>query len=152
MGEAMTSIASDELRRQLVGAWRLVSWQLIDDDGSIDHPLGSDAIGQLMYTESGHVSAQLVRANQAPFASDDWQRASPAEMVAAWPGYFGYFGTFSVDPERGVVTHHVQAGWFPNLAGTEQVRHYRFEEGLLVLDASTAWGEVRIVWQKAAHQ
>jgi hypothetical protein len=29
------------------------------------------------------------------------------------------------------------------------IRHYRFEDELLVLDADTDWGRVRIVWRKA---
>lgn len=40
-------------------------------------------------------------------------------MAGAWRGYFGYFGTFSVDIDAGAVIHHVQAGWFPNVAETE---------------------------------
>jgi hypothetical protein len=94
------------------------------------------------------VSAQLVRINQPRFASDDWQQASTEEMCAAWPSYFGYFGTFTIDAEAAAVTHHIEAGWFPNLVGTEQVRSYRFEGGQLVLDADTTWGQVRIIWEK----
>jgi hypothetical protein len=45
------------------------------------------------------------------------------ERAAAWPQYFGYFGTFSIDEAQQTVTHHVESGWFPNLAGTDQVRH-----------------------------
>jgi lipocalin-like protein len=69
-------------------------------------------------------------------------------MVRAWPAYFGYFGEFSVDSAESAVTHHVESGWFPNLAGTAQVRRYRFEGGRLVLDAATPWGQVRIVWER----
>jgi len=66
-------------------------------------------------------------------------------MVAAWPGYFG---TFSIDARNAAVTHHIEAGWFPNLAGTDQVRHYRFDGDELVLDADTAWDKVRIIWRR----
>lgn len=98
-----------------------------------------------MYDDSDRVSAQLVRIDQRPFASDDWQRASTDEMCAAWPSYFG---TFTIDADDRAVIHHIEAGWFPNLVGTQQVRHYSFEADRLVLDASTAWGQVRIVWEK----
>jgi hypothetical protein len=144
----MTTTTAAETRRQLLGAWKLVSWQQIHEDGSVAYPLGDDAAGQLMYTDSGHVSAQLVRARQPRFASDDWQQATADEMAGAWPGYFGYFGTFSVDIDAGAVIHHVQAGWFPNVAETEQVRRFHFQDGLLVLDAETAWGVVRIIWER----
>ena len=100
-----------------------MSWQSIADDGSISYPLGENAVGQLVYAElSDRVSAQLVRTNQVRFASDEWQVAHAEGIATAWPNYFGYFGTFTIDPDAGAVTHHVEAGWFPNLVGTEQVR------------------------------
>lgn len=62
------------------------------------------------------MSAQLLRAHQPSFAHDDWQRASAQEMCATRPNYFGYFGTFTIDAAAATVTHHLDAGWFPNLA------------------------------------
>jgi hypothetical protein len=96
------------------------------------------------------VSAQLVRPHQNRFDSDDWREAQPEEMIAAWPNYFGYFGTFSIDADDDddVVVHHIESGWFPNLVGTDQRRHYRFDGDQLVLDADTAWDKVRIVWER----
>ncbi len=144
----MANETDDEVRRRLLGSWQLVSWQSIEVDGSVSFPLGENAVGQLMYDASGRMSAQLVRSDQDRFGSDDWREAKPEEMVAAWPSYFGYFGTFTIDVGHDAVTHHIESGWFPNLAGTEQVRYYRFENGQLVLDADTAWDKVRIVWER----
>ena len=76
----MNAIAETEIRHSLLGAWRLVSWEQIKDDGTVVYPLGPDAAGQLMYTAPDRVSAQLVRTKLPPFASDDWQEASaPAD-------------------------------------------------------------------------
>jgi hypothetical protein len=145
----MTKPDPSQIRARLLGAWRLVTWQSIAEDGTISYPLGEDAVGQLMYDASDRVSAQLVRTNQPHFASDDWRQARADEMCEAWPNYFGYFGTFTVNMTA--VTHHIDAGWFPNLVGTDQTRHYRFEDDQLVLDADTAWGKVRIVWEKVGR-
>jgi hypothetical protein len=145
----MSSANAREVRSRLLGAWKLVTWQIIAADGSTSFPLGDDAVGQLMYDGgTDRVSAQLVRINQKPFASADWQEATTTEMAAAWPDYFGYFGRFTIDTDAAIVTHHIESGWFPNLVGTDQVRHYRFDDGRLVLDADTTWGQVRIVWQR----
>jgi len=133
----------------LDGTWSLVSWETIGPGGEVTYPLGKDPLGQLMYDdETGAVSAHLVESGQHRFASDDWQQASAGEMVAAWPRYFGYFGTFTVDEAAETVTHHIRAGWFPNLADTEQVRHYALQGDRLTLDAETAWGAVRITWRR----
>jgi Lipocalin-like domain len=144
----MTTTAELEIRNKLLGAWRLVSWQQVQDGGTVVYPLGADAAGQLIYSAVDRVSAQLVRTKQAPFASDDWQQATAEEMCEAWPSYFGYFGTFSIDLEQGAVIHHIEGSWFPNLVGSEQVRSFSFEGDRLVLHADTAWGAVRIVWDK----
>lgn len=69
-------------------------------------------------------------------------------MCAAWPNYFGYFGTFTIDAAAAAVARHLDAGWFPVLVGTEQLRRYRFALGELVLDADTPWGQVGNIWRK----
>lgn len=142
----MTTFTAGEVRARLLGAWHLASWQSTGEDGAVTYPWGREVTGLLVYDGSGRMSGQLVRTGQPRFASDDWRVASPDEMTRAWPAYFGYFGTFTIDAARGVITHHVESGWFPNLAGTEQIRRYAFEEGRLVLDSDTAWGRVRLAW------
>src|SRR5579875_3603671 len=129
-----------DIKQELFGAWRLVSWKQVGNDGVRRYPLGPDAVGQLMYTPDDRVSAQLVRVGQPRFASDDWQAATGEEMKAAWPAYFGYFGRFSIDDDQRAVVHHVEGSWFPNLVGTDQIRHYRMDRDRLILDAETAWG------------
>jgi hypothetical protein len=115
-------------------------------------PLGEDALGQLSYHGSGRMSAQLMRQHQACFASEDWQQASEKEKAAAWGNYFGYFGTYTIDENAETVTHHIEGSWFPNLIGTQQVRHYHFQRNQLVLNAATPWGQVQIVWEKVKQQ
>ncbi len=122
----------------IIGAWKLLYWREVHSDGSVDHPLGPDAVGQLMYDPSGRMSVQLVQPHQDRFASDDWREATEEEMISAWPRYFGYFGTYGLDDEQEAVVHHIEGGWFPNLEGTEQIRQCRFDEkGRLHLDAHT---------------
>jgi hypothetical protein len=132
----------------LLGAWRLVSWEARDAEGRVTYPLGEEALGQLFYDGSGRMSAQLMRQHQARFASEDWQQAREIEKATAWGNYFGYFGTYTIDENAGTVTHLVEGSWFPNLIGTQQVRHYRFQKNQLLLNAATPWGQVQIVWEK----
>lgn len=150
MPNTLTNASAEQVRASLIGAWRLVSWSENAPSGEVVYPLGEGAVGQIVYSGDGHVAAQLMRAGVLRFADDDWRRATPDERSRAWMGYFGYFGTFSIDAEKKAVTHHIEGGWFPNLTGTEQIRFFRFENGRLVLDADTAWGKVRIIWEKLA--
>jgi hypothetical protein len=141
---------SDQAVDRLIGAWNLVSWFETRPDGGIDHHLDDGWIGKLIYTADGHVSAQIVQKNLHRFIDEDYRNASAAESAAAWKGYFGYFGTFSVDPRQRSITHHIEGAWFPNLAGTDQVRRYRFEDSRLILEADSAWGHVGVIWTRAA--
>lgn len=144
-GGANESIAMADC---LVGSWRLLSCIERGSDGSIFYPVGPDGVGQLIYDRAGRMSAQMGERGRRRFAKEDLRQATDEEKAAAWGGYFGYFGTYTVDVAAQTVTHHVEGSSFPNLAGTDQVRHYRQEGQRLILDADTAWGRVSAVWEK----
>ncbi|MGB6481893.1 MAG: lipocalin-like domain-containing protein [Candidatus Acidiferrales bacterium] len=149
-GASRTSV--QDIRARLIGAWRLLSMHETRTDGEVVYSLGEDAQGQLMYSAEGRMSAQLMRAKMPRFANDDTREATPEERASAWPDYFGYFGTYSIDPERNAVIHHVEVSSFPNLNGSKQIRFFRFEGERLVLDADAAWGKVQAVWQKISSR
>lgn len=53
----------------LVGTWRLVSFEIRDEDGRVTHPLGRDAVGFITYTPDRHMSVQFGQADRAPWPS-----------------------------------------------------------------------------------
>jgi hypothetical protein len=133
---------------KLLGAWRLISWEEHEPGREVTYPVGPDAVGQISYDAAGRMSAQLVRPNQQRFTSEDWREASKDEKASAWSNYFGYFGTYTVNEKAATIVHHIEGSWFPNLVGTDQVRHYRFDGDRVILNADTKWGHVRIIWEK----
>jgi hypothetical protein len=136
--------------RSLVGAWSLLECAEILQDGSKRLPLGEGARGQVVYTADGRMSAQLVRADRAPFASDDF-RGAPVDVAAeAFQQYFGYFGSYTVDASAGTVTHFIEGAWFPNLENKAQVRTFRLEGDRLIFEAATPWGVIRNIWIRAS--
>jgi hypothetical protein len=82
-----------DVGRSVVGAWSLLECAEIMQDGSKRLPLGERALGQVIYTADGRMSAQLVRADRAPFASDDFRDAPVGVAAEAFQQYFGYFGS-----------------------------------------------------------
>ncbi|RQH15027.1 alpha/beta fold hydrolase [Bradyrhizobium sp. RP6] len=144
------NVTRSEVREHLLGVWTLVEWSEQQPGKSKAYPLGEHAIGKIIYTADGHVSAQLARRGRRSFPSGDWRDADKDDAAHAFLSYFGYFGTFSIDTDRHVITHRVEGSWYPNLERDDQQHHYRFENGLLVLDAETERGTVRIVWRRAA--
>jgi hypothetical protein len=105
----------------------------------------------------GTILRRLVRNNlpeRPQFAAGDLTRGSDAEVRAAMAGYIAYYGTYTLDLSRGVVTHHVQGALFPNWVGGDQVRHFRLDGDRLTIttppiriageESTTA-----LVWERA---
>ena len=56
-------------REALVGAWQLLSWENRAADGQVSYPMGTDALGVLLYTASGRFSVTISRPGRVGFAA-----------------------------------------------------------------------------------
>lgn len=143
-----------DLRTQLVGTWRLVSYETRSiATGTVWHPLGEDACGLLLYTEDGYMSAQLMAADPSPFVDGDLHQADHNELAAAARGYIAYAGPFEVSPD-GRLTHHMTVSLFPNWLGQTQQRIVSLDGRRLQLataDPIVVRGEksaTKLVWER----
>ena len=103
--------------KQLAGVWRLVSSEFRTSSGGVIYPLGEDALGQVIFTESGYMSGQLMRQNRPAFASGDQASGTLEETQAALQGYVAYYGSCEVDVEQKTLTTHVEGSMYPNWVG-----------------------------------
>lgn len=119
---------------KFIGAWRLLSAQFSNEDGSpAESPYGAEPQGILMYDAQGVMAAQLTQAQRAPFAVPDRMKGTPEEIKAAFESYQAYWGRYRIDEREHIVTHTVTQALLPNWVGTEQRRHYKFQDGKLHL-------------------
>ena len=102
-------------------------------DGTTAMPVGSGAVGEIIYTPEGQMSSQLMAAGE-----DD-----PGTLP-----YHGYFGPFTVDAARGIVTHHVIAASDPEMVGTNQLRRFTLDGNRLTLEADRDGWTAHVVWQR----
>ncbi|HEX7096438.1 MAG TPA: lipocalin-like domain-containing protein [Acidimicrobiales bacterium] len=116
---------------RLVGAYRLIEFRDIADDGEVRHPLGKDPIGFITYTPERYMLAVLTAAGREPFADGDILRGTDAERVRAFATSSAYAGRWHI--EDGMVVHHLEAATFPNWVGTIQRRPYELGADELVL-------------------
>jgi len=86
-----------------------------------------------MFDADGRISIHLTDPKRRNFASGDFLRPTPDELIEAFTGYFGYFGSYTVDEEASVVTFHVEGAAYPNYVGTDQERFYEIEGNRLIL-------------------
>lgn len=121
------------LAKGLVGSWRLISAEGHSDDGKVTLGFGPKPLGRLSFDASGHMSIHLVNPTRKHFTSGDFLRYTPEELKEAFDGYFGYFGTYTVEERAKVVTFHVEGAAYPNYIGTDQRRFFLLEGNRLTL-------------------
>ena len=128
----MTDARAETLRR-LAGTWRLLSSEFRTSRGQVIYPLGEDALGQVILSESGHMSAQLLRAGRPNFGADSQFGGTPDEVMSAFMSYAAYYGRVELDLEQGRLITHVEGSLFPNWVGGEQVRFFVIDGDRLTL-------------------
>ena len=125
--------------RELVGGWRYLGWDITYDDGRVTHPFGSDAVGFILYTADGCMSANIMAGGRAAFPESNPRRASDAVRARAFDGYFSYAGRWRL--EGGKVLHDVTVALNPAFVGVRQWRDpvlTRDTRGTLTLSLSAA--------------
>jgi len=142
----MGQSAGADVQKQFVGHWRLVRFENVDEAGT-PRVVEYDS-GRIMYDAAGNMSAQLMRSGRKPLS----QPSTEAERAAAYATYTAYYGTYTIDPAAGKVTHHVEGAANPNWVKTDQVRYYKFSEGgnRLTLTVKNPQGRVTatISWER----
>lgn len=117
------------------GVWRLTSYEFRDEAGTRSYPFGQNPRGLIMYDRTGMMSVQIIRHDRPLFPSEDMFGAAPETVKAAFEGLNTYYGSFAVDEENRIVTHHIEGASMPNRTGSMQVRHYEFAGNQLILKA-----------------
>ena len=126
-------MTDEEAFHALIGHWRLVSCTAHGADGTQSKPVGSAAVGEIIYTAEGQMTSQLMAGGE-----DD-----PGTLP-----YHGYFGPFTVDAASGIVTHHVIAASDPEMVGTDQPRRFTLDGNRLTLQADRDGWTAHVVWQR----
>jgi Lipocalin-like domain len=135
----------------LVGAWRLVSWENRAADGQVSYPMGTDALGYVLYSADGCFSVTISRRDRAGFAAGDLLGGTTTEQARAMESFVAYTGRYRFHGDR--VIHHVELSLFPNWVGTDQERWIELAGDRLILSASPLLlaGEqqvARLVWER----
>ena len=116
-----------ELRRKIVGTWRLVSVHYEDQGSGARTPVyGAHPKGIQIATPEGRwLALMTAEARTAP--KTDAERAKALQTMVA------YTGRYRV--EEGKVVTKVEAAWNEAWVGTEQVRNIRFDGDRLYLQS-----------------
>lgn len=61
----------------IVGAWRLLAFEIKTSTGDVTAPFGDRPQGSIIYTESGRYAAQVMRPGRASFVSGNQLSGTP---------------------------------------------------------------------------
>jgi Lipocalin-like domain len=101
LAEAGQDRSQAELRKPLVGTWRLVSIE----GGSNAEVRGSNPTGIIVYDAHGNMAAQIQPDRQRPKYTGP---PTPEQALERMRGYTAYFGTYTIQEQARTVTHHRQ--------------------------------------------
>ncbi len=125
----------------IAGTWHLHAWTSLINGANDGHPMGKDAKGQIIYTEDGHMSAFLMRADFHASGS-----AATADTSLA------YGGTWQFD--NGKITHQVSFASLPHWVGRPLVRTVDRDGDTMILRTEPEFSksgnryEHALVWKK----
>ena len=131
----------------LIGVWKLVSWQVIVDHQPPQDVFGLHPKGYLILTREGRAIALTTAEDRKPGTGDSERAALHKSMLA-------YTGKYRIEGQDFVT--RVDASWNEEWNGTEQRRHFRLEGDKLFIETAPAPSIVfpgktdfrRIVWER----
>ncbi len=118
---------------RMVGSYRLISAEGHSTDGKVTLDWGPEPLGRLMLDAGGRMSIHLLNPSRRLFESGDFLRPTPEELEEAFVGYFGYFGSYTIEESEGILTFHVEGAAYPNYIGTKQRRFFILDGDRLTL-------------------
>ena len=105
-----------------------------DPNSEWTHPYGPNPNGYFFYDESGYLAIQIMRTPPLPaFASGNSDKATFAELKAAFNGYIALFGRYTVDEAKHVVVQHMEGCLLPGYVGADMVRPIEFTKDRLII-------------------
>jgi hypothetical protein len=131
----------------LIGNWKLMSWQVVAEDGVAQDVFGAKPKGYLVLTREG-------RSIVVTTAEGRKAGTSEAECAALHKSMLAYSGRYRIEGNEFVTT--VDVSWNEAWNGTEQRRRFRVERDRLFIESTPAPSIIfpgktdfrRIIWER----
>jgi Lipocalin-like domain len=108
------------MKELLVGSWSLLLVDTVAEDGTRTPNYGPHPRGLVIFSPDGHYSLQAMSDIRPKFAANDKLKGTTDEYKAAVLGMISFFGRYTLDEEKKVLTLHLDASSYPNWDGTTQ--------------------------------
>jgi hypothetical protein len=126
-------------RQELIGAWQLVSIQIMGPNGPMTDPFyNADPTGILIYDPSGWMSVEIAGKSRPSMEVPASRPPRPhtaeiAQLEAAvLDTYYAYAATWDFDETTSTVTHHIKTSLIPGEEGMSYSQAVTLEGGNLI--------------------
>ncbi len=130
---------------KLVGTWRLVEFADLDSTTSTwTYAYGKNPKGYFTYTRNGIVNLNICSETPLKISEDSAKNYNINLLNWVDHNSIGYFGTYSVDFNKSIVTHHVKGGSLPWYIDTDQPRQFILKGDTFIIGDSKTWTRVLV--------
>lgn len=118
----------------LAGTWRLVEFADLDTlTGKWINRYGKNPRGYFTYTKTNILNLNISTDAPLKISEDSAKKLNVNLFDNIEYVSFGYFGTYTLDLERSIVTHHVKGGGIPWYIDTDQPRPFILKGDTLII-------------------
>jgi len=129
----------------LVGTWRLIEFSDLDTvTGQWGYRYGKNPKGYFTYTKTNIVNLNISTETPLKFSMDSAKNFSINYYNMTEHNAVGYFGTYSIDWEKSIVTHHVIGGSLPWYIDTDQPRPFTLIGDTIIIGDKKTWRRVLV--------
>jgi hypothetical protein len=142
--------AQREANARFAGVWKLVAEETRDPKGDVvagPNAASGGRFGFITYDPAGYVGVTIAWSKRPAFTG---KASTPDEARSALASYNSYWGSFTVNEARGIVTHQTMGAVSPAFAGTNQERGFTIAGNRLTLrPPNLANGDQRaLTWER----
>ena len=138
------NIAATQIDK-LTGTWKLVEFADLDSATSTwTYAYGKNPKGYFTYTRNGIVNLNISSETPLKISRDSAKNYNVNLLNWVDNNSVGYFGTYSVDFNRSILTHHVKGGCLPWYIDTDQQRPFILKGDTLIIGDNKTWKRVLV--------
>jgi len=143
--ENQTPDKKEAQSNNLVGTWQLVEFSDLDSlTGEWVYGFGRNPKGYFTYTKTGIVNLQITMETPFKFSEDSAKHLEMSYYDMIRKNSLGYFGTYTVDWEKSIITHHVTGGSLPWYIDTDQPRPFTIKGDTVIIGDNKTWRRVLV--------
>jgi len=121
-GQPQPAASPKPMKELIVGSWTLLLVDTVAADGTRTPNYGPHPLGLTIFSPDGYFSLQAMSDIRPKFAANDKLKGTADEYKAAVLGMISFFGPYTLDEEKKMLTMHLVASSYPNWDGTTQTR------------------------------